>query len=116
MQRCAITAAGLLLLAAITNPWTYAAGRADIDLERSFTQTVRPFLTSYCVVCHSGSAPAAQFNLKSYSHVAEVVRDYPHWNLVLEKLSAGEMPPKEAKQPPDNARRVVIAWVAAMRR
>ena len=122
MPRYAIAAGRLLILGVLAAPWTQAPTHAaatvnaDAELERRFTQTVRPFVTSYCVVCHSGPAAAAQFDLRSYKGLADVVRDYPHWNLVLDKLSAGQMPPKEAKQPPDAARQSVIAWVAAMRK
>ena len=85
------------------------------DLDRTLAKTVRPFLASYCVGCHGGAAPAAQFDLGSYSTMAAVTRDYPRWNLVLEKLTAREMPPKPAPQPPDAARQQVIDWVQAVR-
>ena len=42
-----------------------AAGASDLD--QQFTQTVRPFVTQYCIACHSGKSPAAQFDLKSYT-------------------------------------------------
>ncbi|HEV2446094.1 MAG TPA: c-type cytochrome domain-containing protein, partial [Candidatus Sulfopaludibacter sp.] len=75
-------------------------GAADSGLEQGLAQTVRPFLASYCLACHSGASPAAQFDLGAYSDMAAVVRDYGRWNRVVEKLSAGEMPPKPMKQPP----------------
>ena len=90
-------------------------GIRGADLEREFAQTVRPFLAGYCVGCHSGTAPAAQFDLKSYSNVAAVVQDFPHWNLLLEKLSGNVMPPKGAKQPPDQERQAIVDWVQALR-
>ena len=92
-----------------------AADAANSDLDRTLAKTVRPFLTSYCVGCHGGAAPAAQFDLGSYSTMAAVTRDYPRWNLVLEKLTAREMPPKPAPQPPDEARQQVIDWMQAVR-
>jgi len=88
---------------------------ASPDLERQFAQTVRPFLTAYCVACHGGAAPAAQFDLRQYTTLAAVVRDYPRWNLVLEKLTAGQMPPNGLKQPPQEQRQAVIDWVQAVR-
>src|SRR5947207_1949814 len=84
-------------------------------LERRFSGTIQPFLTSYCIGCHSGGSPAGQFDLAQYSTIAAVVRDYPRWNLVIEKLTAGQMPPKVAKQPPADARQEVIDWVQAVR-
>jgi mono/diheme cytochrome c family protein len=92
-----------------------AAAPTDAELDRSFTQTVRPFLAAYCTACHSGAQPAAQLDLKAYPNIAAVTADYPHWNLVMEKLAAGEMPPKAMKQPPADARQAVIAWVKAVR-
>jgi hypothetical protein len=104
-----------LLIGCITTPPLRAADVSDAELERGFAQTVRPFLAGYCIACHSGATPAAQFDLRPFTDVAAVVRDYPHWNLLLEKLTAKEMPPKAVKQPPAEARQAVIDWVQAMR-
>src|SRR5438874_5759183 len=86
--------ARLLVCGAIAISSMRAADSANSDLERRFAETVRPFLNSYCVGCHGGASPAAQFDLRQYSTIGAIVQDYPRWNLVLEKLGAGEMPPK----------------------
>jgi mono/diheme cytochrome c family protein len=96
-------------------PVASAADVPNAEVERRFTQTVRPFLNSYCIGCHSGTAPAAQFDLRPYSTVASVIRDYPHWNTLTEKLSSKEMPPKGAKQPTPAEREQIINWVQAVR-
>jgi hypothetical protein len=113
MRGTAITR--LLVAGSIALPWLCASEASNSDLERRFTQTVRPFLTSYCVGCHGGATPAAQFDIRSCSTMAAAIRDMAHWNLVLEKLTAKEMPPKQAKQPSADARQEVILWVQAMR-
>jgi hypothetical protein len=87
----------------------------DSALDRGFAQNVRPFVAKYCVGCHSGGAPAAQFDLKSYDTLDSVVRDFPRWNLVLNKLSAGEMPPKPVPPPPAAERQAVIGWIQSLR-
>jgi hypothetical protein len=84
-------------------------------LGRQFTKIVRPFVTEYCTACHSGRTPAAQFDLTAYSSVETVVRDYPRWTLVDDKLTAQEMPPKQMPQPPALVRRQVIDWIEAVR-
>jgi uncharacterized protein DUF1592/uncharacterized protein DUF1588/uncharacterized protein DUF1587/uncharacterized protein DUF1595/uncharacterized protein DUF1585/cytochrome c len=91
------------------------AESVDSTLDRQFAQNVRPFITQYCFACHSGSKPAAGFDLKADSTVAAVVQDYPHWALMLEKLTAKEMPPKSMPQPPAEARQQVIDWIQMMR-
>lgn len=84
-------------------------------MEREFTQTVKPFVATYCLGCHGGPSPAAQFDLRPYTDMAAVVRDYGHWDHVLNRMKAGEMPPKPAKQPPGEARQAVLRWIEAMR-
>jgi uncharacterized protein DUF1592/uncharacterized protein DUF1588/uncharacterized protein DUF1587/uncharacterized protein DUF1585/uncharacterized protein DUF1595 len=74
-----------------------AAAPQAPDVARAFAETVQPFLKTYCVGCH-GANPAAQL-------------DFPRWNRVLARLSAGEMPPKQATQPPAPARQQVIDWI-----
>ena len=92
-----------------------AAQAADPVLDRQFAQTVRPFVAKYCVACHSGETPAAQFDLKAYSTVDSVVRDNLRWALVADRLTAQEMPPEPMPQPPAEIRQQVIDWIKAMR-
>src|SRR5215471_9385923 len=92
-----------------------AADPTEAELDRQFTQTVRPFLASYCLGCHSGSNPAAQFDLRQYSTMADVTRDHLRWALISERLSAMEMPPKAAKQPPAAERDQIVQWIASFR-
>ncbi len=103
-------AAGLVAVAAV--PAAFAAGPT---LDQQFAQTVQPFVTQYCIACHSGKTPAAQFDLKAYTSVETVAQDFPHWARVLDKLSAQQMPPKMMPQPPEASRQQVIDWIRAMR-
>lgn len=43
-----------------------AADRAELDLERSFERTVRPFVLTYCITCHGKEKPRADFDLSPY--------------------------------------------------
>src|SRR6202012_3818080 len=69
----------------------------------------------YCVGCHSGKSPAAQLDLKSYTTVEDVAKDYSRWATVVSKLTAQAMPPKPMAQPPDDARLKVIEFVKSVR-
>ncbi len=95
--------------------FTAVAGAGNPGLEQQFEQTVRPFVIKYCVGCHSGTMPAAQFDLKSYTSVDTVTADFPRWTLLMERLKAKEMPPKPVPSPPAEASQQVIAWVQAVR-
>ena len=91
------------------------ASAAPAALDRQFEQTVKPFVTKYCIGCHSGQTPAAQFDLKAYDSLETVTRDYPRWALVLGRLAAKEMPPKPMPPPPADACQHVIDWIQAVR-
>src|SRR5690242_14455540 len=105
----------LALLGALLSPHLYSADLSNAELEQGFTQTIRPFVTTYCAPCHSGKSPAAKFDLTAYSTMPSVTRDLPHWTAVSGRLKAEQMPPKMMKQPPPELRAKVIAWIEAMR-
>lgn len=103
----------VLLLALTANSPAQPAPNPALD--KQFTNTVRPVLTKYCVGCHSGPAAAAQFDLTAYASLAPILRDYPRWELVLSRLNANEMPPKQAPQPPAEAKRQITTWLNVVR-
>ncbi|MDQ6760271.1 MAG: DUF1587 domain-containing protein, partial [Acidobacteriota bacterium] len=90
------------------------ASAATSSLERQFTETVHPFIVKYCVGCHSGQMPAASLDLKVYSTIDGVIKDYPRWALVHDKLAAGQMPPKPLPPPPAADSQKVIDWINAV--
>ncbi len=106
----------LLFFAVVLLSATNAAAQGDVELERRFATTVRPFLASYCTSCHGGAKPQASLDLGMYSTLESVVRDHGRWTLVLEKLAAKAMPPSAAKQPSDGERQRVVDWMNAVGR
>ena len=104
---------GLVCTLSLAAVW--AAPKSDAALDRQFQQTVRPFVNKYCAACHSGASPAAQFDLKAYTTLASVVEDHARWALVIDKLTAQQMPPASMPQPPAKDRQQVIDWVRAVR-
>jgi hypothetical protein len=106
---------GVLRFCAITILFALTGNAATAGLDQQFDHTVRPFVLKYCVGCHSGQMPAAQFDLKSYTSVEMVTADYARWALLVDRLTAKEMPPKPMPSPPDVEREQVIAWVQELR-
>lgn len=102
----------LVVLGSVIAPAMNAAQAPNADVERDFGATVQPFLTSYCVSCHTGEKAAAQLDLRRYSSAASVVQDFARWDRVREKLAARQMPPKQAKQPSEGERQQIISWIS----
>src|SRR5471032_2962039 len=96
--RTALTVALLLLI-----PFTAGAAArdpAEAALEKRFNGTVHPFIETYCVSCHGGEKPKGDLDLSAYTSMAGVAAGQANWDLVLERLAAGEMPNEKAKKFP----------------
>jgi mono/diheme cytochrome c family protein len=97
-----------------------AAGAADSDeaaLQHQFTDSVHPFVETYCVSCHGKEKTKGDLDLTKYATMDAVTRDHPRWATVLDKLTAVEMPPEKAKAQPTAAeRQTVVAWIQSMRK
>src|SRR5687767_8774302 len=103
-----------LVTAALT---ATAARAADAPLERQFTETVRPFLATYCVACHGKEKPKAQLDLSAFTDLRSVLRGMQRWEPVREMVASREMPPEKARaQPGDQERAQVVEWIEALRR
>ena len=102
----------IALLACVT---TSAFAADTPDLQAQFDTTVKPFVGKYCVACHSGAQPTAQFDLKSYTTVDQVKEEFPRWSLLADRLTAHEMPPKQMPQPSAADAQKIIDWVHAVR-
>src|SRR5436189_4471649 len=111
-----VTGALLLWLGALSVPASSrqaTTGRPSPPARTdAFETSIKPFLKTYCYGCHSGNQPAAGFDLASYATQESVIGDQHHWNLVLARLRAGEMPPSRARQqPPPAQRQSVVDWI-----
>jgi hypothetical protein len=107
---------GTLLLITIAAATAAPAAHAAPGLQAQYDGTVRPFLDRYCVSCHGGEKPKAEFDLGRSTFEA-VVADQPRAAQVRERLVAKDMPPEKAKlQPSEGERRAVVQWLEAMRR
>ena len=81
--------------------------------QSSFEKEIQPYLKTYCIRCHNAEKQEGDFRIDRLS--PEVgMKDSSHWAEVIERISSGEMPPKEVKKRPtaDESAKVV-QWLAA---
>ncbi|MDX1982794.1 MAG: DUF1592 domain-containing protein [Bryobacteraceae bacterium] len=105
------------LLLAATAALSILPGQQDsrASLEARYRQTVRPFLSTYCVTCHGQREPAAQMDLSGFTTMAALIQDGRRWSQILERVEAGEMPPKGARHPLPGERGAAVDWFHAVR-
>ena len=85
-------------------------------LDRRFDDLVRPFLATHCLACHGPKQQEGKLDLGGYRSTASVAKAFKTWDIVLDRLETGDMPPEKAKTRPTNdERNAVIGWLKAVR-
>jgi hypothetical protein len=76
-----------------------------------FVAEVRPLLKTYCFECHNTTKRKAGLDLEQVDTAASALDRVDLWDQVGERVRVGEMPPAKAKQPTEQERRLLLAWV-----
>jgi hypothetical protein len=71
---------------------------------------VTAFLQTYCINCHGATKPKGDLRVDALK-IAANAADVENWQLVLDNLQLGEMPPKDAKQPQQAEVEQVTSWI-----
>ena len=74
--------------------------------DSAFDKTVKPFLNTHCVRCHSGTKPKGGLSLLNAAAGAKKT-----WRAIGERLILREMPPEGEKQPDAKSRTAVVGWI-----
>jgi hypothetical protein len=113
MDRCTITEDTVLhkrfLPVLLLLPASLHAAAPDHD----FTVVVQPFLRHNCLACHNDKLTSGGVSFTGYltASLSAALQDRERWELVVQKLRAGEMPPKGIERPPADQIASLINWV-----
>lgn len=87
------------------------------ELDVSFNVKVQPFFKQFCFECHQKTLSEGKLDLTKFSSVASIADAMRTWDVVLQRIEAGEMPPEEAKEhPASDQSRSIVEWIRALRR
>jgi hypothetical protein len=92
---------------------TRAAHGESLEPRPAMDSALAPFVTAYCVDCHSGSEAEAGLALDKLLMAPSVPHHRLQWQRVVERLTAGEMPPEDFGQPEADEKAATLAWLAA---
>jgi len=65
----------------------------------TFETTVAPVLTKTCAPCHNQSLASGGLVMDAFTKAASLTANRDGWEIILQKLRAGEMPPKGIPRP-----------------
>lgn len=87
---------------------------ADEKSQSGFDSVVTPFFKARCVKCHGPDKSKGKVTLHDLGDGLSEGRDLERWELILDLLKAGEMPPEEEKERPPEAELIqVTQWIEA---
>ena len=98
-----------LWLASTATPARALDGGPD-EAAREFREAALPLVQRYCLECHSAEEQEGDLDLERFTGLDQVRGASGVWQRVVEVLDKGEMPPKEARQPPDAERDRLRRW------
>jgi len=81
------------------------------SLKHQAAESIRTFLAQHCLACHGADKPKADLRLDTLSTDLSVAAARETWTAVVERLEAGEMPPKEKPRPAEGDIRAVLASI-----
>lgn len=89
------------------------AARADEPLEpiADYEAMAGPLVEQFCLDCHSGDAPDAGLGLHLIETGDAFQRDRAEWKKIVQRLRAGDMPPKDYDAPTDDQRTALVEWI-----
>ena len=74
--------------------------------------SVSALFNTYCLKCHGPEKQKGDFRVDKL-RVSQTPADAEYWQLVLDNLHLGEMPPEKQKQPSAAERERAITWIEA---
>ena len=93
-----------------------AVSGADLDIPpggEGFRSRVRPFLETHCIGCHGPEKSKGKVTLHTLDGELSGGMEMKRWELILEMLESGEMPPEDEPQPKSAERNGVARWIDA---
>src|SRR6185503_1813504 len=102
-----------VVFGSVTTRITLGQGQAQASSEE-FQKSVVPVLSKSCIACHNDRARMGNLSLQVYTDGATALAHPEVWQKVLNKLAAGEMPPRNAAPVPSAEVAAVIAWIKSV--
>ncbi|MGV3772243.1 MAG: DUF1587 domain-containing protein, partial [Verrucomicrobiales bacterium] len=82
-------------------------------LKDRLSSEVQPILDQYCLTCHSTEKQKGDFDLEQMAQDDQLLKHGREWQMVVDQMHLGEMPPKDKPQPSAEERQKLLDWVGA---
>src|ERR1043165_7230994 len=92
---------------------TLAQGTPKNESPRAvgFREIAQPFIRAHCTECHGEKSARAGFRIDLLSADFAAAKMAEHWKEVVDRINAGEMPPKNKPRPDTKQTAAFVDWV-----
>lgn len=94
-------------LLAFINTRTEAGSKDAIE----FRKNIQPFIAKHCLECHGAKKANAGFRIDQLTDDFAAAKMAEHWKEVIDRVNAGEMPPKSRPRPDVQEVAAFALWV-----
>ncbi|QDU97392.1 DUF1592 domain-containing protein [Lignipirellula cremea] len=78
-----------------------------------YTSGVRPFFQAHCIRCHGSDVRKGDITLHALNGSLTPGPGLERWEVILDMLKSGQMPPEDEPQPAGADRQAVAQWIEA---
>jgi len=79
--------------------------------DAAFKTQIQPLFKKYCSSCHGAKTQKAELSIEKLDPDIVHGKDAETWQLLLDQLNLGKMPPKKKTQPTQTERRALVNWL-----
>ena len=79
--------------------------------DAAFSEHLLPLLENHCFDCHGEDKQKGDLALHDLNRNLVNGGDEAVWDIVLDQINSGRMPPKEKKRPPENTLLAAVGWL-----
>jgi mono/diheme cytochrome c family protein len=101
----------IILWAIVVSTAQTPQGPNPSETAKAFQNSVQPFFAKACFSCHNARLKTGGLNLEAYTTPDSVVENREKFEMVLQKLQSGEMPPKGLPRPTAADLKSVESWI-----
>src|SRR6185503_12618948 len=83
--------ASVALFCVLSGSQAFAQDASPTD---HFKDSILPFVSANCFVCHGKTRQSGDFNLEALLTPDSIVKNREDWKMVLERLETSTMPPR----------------------
>ncbi|HZZ81450.1 MAG TPA: DUF1592 domain-containing protein [Gemmataceae bacterium] len=111
MNKRTMCSCTVILAIACALAHTLAEGGAKDKAPAGYREVAQPFIQKHCMECHGAKKANAGFRVDQLSADFSAAKMAEHWKEVIDRINAGEMPPKARPRPDVKEAAAFVDWI-----